>query len=117
MDNETNFDEVFNELFKYFTLNKNITKTCNISRLEAKKGITKNLEIYYYTICEHCKGKEECDLCNNRGVIVKKEKIKVNIPKKTKNNDIIVIKQMGNELEGNNERGDLYIKIHIWGEK
>lgn len=31
------FDEVFNELFKYFALNKNITRTCNISRVEAKK--------------------------------------------------------------------------------
>lgn len=113
------FDEVFNELFKYFALNKNITRTCNISRVEAKKGTTKNLEIQHYTACSYCKCIEgkECNFCNNQGFVGEKELVTVNIPQRTKNNDKIIIKGYGNKLEEDEKRGDLHIKIHIWGEK
>lgn len=118
MENKTDFNEVFDELFKYFVFNKNITRTCNISKFEAKKGTTKKLEINHYAACSHCRDIEgkKCNFCSNQRFVGEKEVVTVNIPKKTKNNDTIIMKGLGNKLEKDKERGDLYIKVHVWGE-
>ncbi len=81
--------------------------------------LTKNLEIQHYTACPYCKCTEgkECNFCNNQGFVGEKELVTVNIPQRTKNNDKIIIKGYGNKLEEDEKRGDLHIKIHIWGEK
>ena len=43
--------------------------------------------------------------------------INFEIPPKVKNNDYIVLKKQGNKLRKDEERGDIIIKIRIYGDK
>lgn len=67
-------------------------------------------------ICNHCKGsgslvKVQCPLCENTGKVIKRGKVRVKLNKELKDNDVIVLSNMGKESNG--VKGDLYIKVKI----
>lgn len=122
----TNNDfEELGEIFATFFENKKISKDCvetyKITKQEAKEGLEKDIKILTADICEECKGIRNpnaiCKKCYGRGYRFNEKTIHINIPAKIKNNDCLVYKGKGNQLKANEERGDLYIKIHIYGNK
>lgn len=67
-------------------------------------------------ICNHCKGsgslvKVQCPLCNGEGKVIQRGKVRVKLNKELKDNDVIVLENMGKE--SNDVKGDLYIKVKI----
>lgn len=67
-------------------------------------------------ICNHCKGnkriiKNICPLCEGKGKLVKKGKVKVQLTPTLKEGDIITVKGKGRE--SNDIKGDLFIKVQI----
>lgn len=57
----------------------------------------------------------QCKNCYGTGYTYNEKDITINIPPKTKNNDYIIFKEKGNKFKLNEERGNLLIKIHIYG--
>ena len=53
---------------------------------------------------------------SNEDYYYKTETEKIDIPKNTKNGTIFELKQKGNQCK-NGEMGNLYVKVHIFGEK
>ncbi len=104
---------------------------CDICKGTGKK------EIYFYSYCDECNNKgniivEEdtflgkfnlskkcpncsCEKCNGYGHVKKEEKISFELPPRTKNNDYLIFKNMGNRYKTDEQRGDLYINIYIYG--
>jgi len=137
MSNENEKVEDLEEIFKTFfkvirehrkeDFNKDEMSVCNITRHQAKKGIVKSIKVSVANVCNHCKGtgrkteyeveSKECENCCGTGFVYNKQDITFEIPPRIKNNDCIVFKEKGNKFKVNDERGDLYIKIHIYGNK
>lgn len=64
-------------------------------------------------LCNTC----QCEDCYGRGYIYNEKSIELKIPPKIKNNDLIIIEKQGNQFRVEKERGNLIIKIHIYGNR
>jgi len=112
--------EIFETYFGNAKKNKNIITTYKITKQQAKQGLTKDLKISVADICDIYKGREkdcQCKECKGRGYVYKEKTIELKIPPKIKNNDLIIFEKQGNKFSIDEERGDLYIKIHIYGDR
>ena len=112
--------EIFETYFRNAKKNKNIITNYNITKQQAKQGLTQNLKISVADICDTCNGKgmdSQCKECSGRGYIYNEKTIELKIPPKIKNNDFIVFEKQGNKFSVDEERGDLFIKIHIFGDR
>ena len=112
--------EIFETYFGNAKKNKNIISNYNITKQQAKQGITQNLKISVADICDACNGKEmdcQCKECRSRGYVYNEKTIELKIPPKIKNNDFIVFEKQGNKFSVDEERGDLFVKIHIFGDR
>lgn len=84
--------KIFETFFNGIELKNDRSETCKITKNEAKQGVNKRITIH-------------------------EKEINFTIPPKTKSNDIIVLKGQGNHFNKEEPIGDLYIKIHIFGDK
>lgn len=112
--------EIFESYLGNIKPSKNVIITHKITKQQAKQGLIKELKISVADICDVCNGKEkncQCKECNGRGHVYKEKIIELKIPPKIKNNDLIIFEKQGNKLSIDEERGDLYIKIHIYGDR
>lgn len=98
---------------------RNIKKTIKITKEQAKGGIIKSITINYKSFCPKCNGinKEKCNKCKGNGFIIKEDVVNVKIPKKVKEGTNITIVGAGNQFVGDKERGNLIVKVHIFGKK
>lgn len=94
----SNLEKVFNEYFNQ----KDIYVTLKITKVQAKTGISMPIEITQRII-----GKDEKSTFKKISEII-------NIPKNTKNDTVFELKQKGNQCK-NGEKGNLYIRISIFG--
>ena len=96
---------------------------CKITKQQAKQGLNKKIQTSVTDICNVCNGTgkdenlKECENCSGDGFIHNLKNINFEIPPKVKNNDYIVLKKQGNKLHKDEERGDIIIKIHIYGDR
>ena len=116
----------FGKIFSYFfrgMCKKNIIIICKITKQQAKQGLNKKIQTSVTDICNVCNGTgkdenlKECENCSGDGFIHNLKNINIEIPPKVKNNDYIVLKKQGNKLQKDEERGDIIIKIHIYGDR
>lgn len=116
----------FGKIFSYFfrgMCKKNIIIICKITKQQAKQGLNKKIQTSVTDICNVCNGTgkdenlKECENCSGDGFIQNLKNINFVIPPKVKNNDYIVLKKQGNKLHKDEERGDIIIKIHIYGDR
>lgn len=114
------------KIFSYFfrgMLKKNIVIINKITKQQAKQGLNKKIQTSVTDICNVCNGTgkdenlKECENCSGDGFIKNLKNINFEIPPKVKNNDYIVLKKHGNKLSKDEERGDIIIKIRIYGDK
>jgi molecular chaperone DnaJ len=68
-------------------------------------------------LCNKCQGtgeipKNKCESCNGKGLIEKTKKVKINIPKGIDNEQVLRIKNEGEEIK-NGKAGDLLVVISI----
>lgn len=114
------------KIFSYFfrgMLKKNIVIINKITKQQAKQGLNKKIQTSVTDICNVCNGTgkdenlKECDNCSGDGFIQNLKNINFEIPPKVKNNDYIVFKKQGNKLRKDEERGDIIIKIRIYGDR
>lgn len=114
------------KIFSYFfrgMLKKNIVIINKITKQQAKQGLNKKIQTSVTDICNVCNGTgkdenlKECENCSGDGFIQNLKNINFEIPPKVKNNDYIVFKKQGNKLRKDEERGDIIIKIRIYGDK
>lgn len=84
---------------------KDIYITLNLTRGQAKSGISMPVEISRKIIS---KGNSN---------VIKKEIEMVTIPRNTKHNTVINLNGKGNQCSNSKENGDLYVKIKIFGKK
>ena len=120
------FVKDFVKIFSYFfrgMCKKNIIIICKITKQQAKQGLNKKIQTSVTDICNVCNGTgkdenlKECENCSGDGFIHNLKNINFKIPPKVKNNDYIVFKKQGNKLYKDEERGDIIIKIHIYGDR
>ena len=120
------FVKDFGKIFSYFfrgMCKKNIIIICKITKQQAKQGLNKKIQTSVTDICNVCNGTgkdenlKECENCSGDGFIYNLKNINFEIPPKVKNNDYIVLKKQGNKLQKDEERGDIIIKIHIYGDR
>ena len=118
---EEDFDdleEIFYDYFKGTKISKNKLEEIKITKKQAKEGLIKQIQISTSDICPECKGIQKelkCKKCYDVGYIYTDKELNLEIPPKVKENDFILYKQKGNQLKENEKRGNLYIKIHIYG--
>lgn len=94
------FDKELGEVFKQYFNTNDIYTILKITKSQAKKGCIKKINI-----------------SRKIGTKYNQEEETVIIPKNTKNNTIIDLKGKGNQCSLNKEKGNLYIKIKIFGNK
>lgn len=120
------FVKDFGKIFSYFfrgMFKKNIVIIYKITKQQAKQGLNKKIQTSVIDICNVCNGTgkdenlKECENCSGDGFIQNLQNINFKIPPKVKNNDYIVLKRQGNKLSKDEERGDIIIKIRIYGDK
>ena len=120
------FVKDFGKIFSYFfrgMCKKNIIIICKITKQQAKQGLNKKIQTSVTDICNVCNGTgkdenlKEYENCFRDGFIHNLKNINFEIPPKVKNNDYIVLKRQGNKLRKDEERGDIIIKIRIYGDK
>ena len=120
------FVKDFGKIFSYFfrgMFKKNIVIIYKITKQQAKQGLNKKIQTSVIDICNVCNGTgkdenlKECENCFGDGFIHNLKNINFEIPPKVKNNDYIVLKKQGNKLRKDEERGDIIIKIRIYGDK
>lgn len=117
-DEYPDLGEIFETYLGNTKNNKNIIKTYKIAKKQAKQGLTSNFKISVADICENCKEKDcKCKECRGRGYVYKEKTIVIKIPPKIRNNDLIIFEKQGNKFSVNEERGDLFVKIHIYGNR
>ena len=112
--------EIFETYLGNAKKNKNIITNYNITKQQAKQGLTKSLKVPVADICNTCSGKKmdcQCKECSGRGYVYNEKTIELKILPKIKNNDFIVLEKQGNKFSVDEERGDLFIKIHIFGDR
>ena len=142
------FDDIFSMFEEFFggfstkkyymPYDKDLMYKINLDFEEAIYGVSKEIEIEYYSICPTCKGSgakevqtcptckgrgeiiigngfmkisQTCPQCEGKGFILKKEKIKVDIPAGVDNGMRMRIPKKGNEYP--NDRGDLYLIFNV----
>ena len=101
MFNFSNLEEVFNEYFSQ----KDIYVTLKVTKEQAKIGVSMPVEINRKIINK------------DKSYSIEKDIETVKIPKNSKNNTVIKIKNKGNKFSYNMETGDLYVEIKIFGIK
>lgn len=101
MFNFSNLEEVFNEYFSQ----KDIYVTLKVTKEQAKIGVSMPVEINRKIINK------------DKSHTIEKDIETVKIPKNSKNNTVIKIKNKGNKFSYNMETGDLYVEIKIFGIK
>jgi len=102
---------------KIYKSNNKVCIFCKDSGfIKVLKQINENEISEIYEKCEKC-NINTCKICNNTKYISKQKNIKVNIPKYTKNNDKIVIKNGGNQDLENGNFGNLYVYIKLLNNK
>ena len=120
------FVKDFGKIFSYFfrgMFKKNIVIIYKITKQQAKQGLNKKIQTSVIDICNVCNGTgkdenlKECENCSGDGFIQNLQNTNFEIPPKVKNNDYIVLKRQGNKLRKDEERGDIIIKIRIYGDK
>lgn len=119
-DEFADLEEIFETYFRNSKKNKNVLTTYKITKQQAKQGLTQNLKISVADICDTCKGMDtscQCEECHGRGHIYNEKTMVLKIPPKIRNNDLIVIEKQGNQFNIDKERGDLFIRIHIYGNR
>lgn len=117
-----NIGNVLAEFFKDAPNNRDVIKVYKIARQQAKEGVTRNIKTLIADVCEVCNGtgkKDDtvCENCQGRRFVYNEKNVEIKIPPKTKNNDYIILEGKGNKFSINQKRGDLVIKIHIYGNK
>ena len=119
-DEFQNLEEIFEKYFENIEKSKNIITTYNVTKKQAKQGMNQKFKISVSDICDTCKWRKkgyECKKCHNKGYVYKEKTFELKIPPKIRNNDIIVFEKQGNKFIVDEERGDLFVKIHIYGDK
>jgi DnaJ-class molecular chaperone len=100
--NESEVKEIIDNCFNGANYKKDIVKEIGITKYESKNGTIKEIVINRASA-------NETDFKFNE------ELEKVTIPKNTKNGTIIKLLEKGNQYKTNEPKGNLYIKIHIFG--
>lgn len=100
--NENEVKEIIDNHFKDKFYNKDIIKEVGITRYEAKNGAIKEIVVNRASA-------DKIDFKFNEEIE------KINIPKNAKNDTVIKVLEKGNQYRINEPRGNLYIKIHIFG--
>lgn len=103
-----NLDNELKEIIESYFDTKNVKDifiTTKLTKRQAKVGTIKQFQVNRRYINN-----------TNEDYYYKTETEKIDIPKNTKNGTIFELKQKGNQCE-NGEKGNLYIKIKIFGEK
>lgn len=98
MFNFSSLEEVFNEYFSQ----KDIYTTLKVTKEQAKIGVSIPVKINRKIISK-----------NNNSIVTKIVEI-IDIPKNTKNGTLFRLKQKGNQCK-NGEKGNLYVKVYIFG--
>lgn len=99
--NEKEVKNIIDDCFSGIPYSKDIVTTLKVTKTEAKTGVTKEIVI------------NRSNLQNNFCFCEEKELI--TIPKNTKNNTVLKLKERGNQYTENETRGNLYVKVHIFG--
>lgn len=103
-----NLDNELKDIFEFYFDTKNVKdifSTIKLTKRQAKIGTIKYFAVNRRFINN-----------TNKDYYYKSEIEKIDIPKNTKNGTIFELKQKGNQCN-NGEKGNLYIKIKIFGEK
>lgn len=118
-DEFSELEEIFKKCFGTARRkNKNVITTFNITKQQAREGLTNDVKISVANICNNCNGADkECEKCYGSGYTYNENTVVLKIPANIKNNDVIVIEKQGNLFKKEEQRGDLFIKIHIYGDK
>lgn len=118
--NKNDLDNIFKNFFSEVKIEKDKIESFSISKNDAKAGTIKKFKYSTTDICDECNGvKREsiCKKCHDTGSNFTEKEIILNIPPKVKNNDYLVLVEKGNQIKSEQRRGDLYIKLHIYGDK
>jgi len=94
-------------------------RTCHVcsgSGYVIKSSRTFGFLFQTQSVCPNCSGTgyeiyQRCSHCDGTGIVKKREKIKVEIPKGVKNGERIVIRNKGDAGPRGGDYGDLYIEI------
>lgn len=97
-----NFSNIENILNEYFN-KKDIFTIVKLTKGQAKSGISMPIEISRKVTNKY-----------NSNVIKNSLEI-IEVPKNTKHNALIKLKEKGNQCSDNTGNGDLYVKIKIFG--
>lgn len=100
LDNE--LKEIFESYFNTKNV-KDIFVTLKLTKQQAKVGTIKHFTVNRRFIDN-----------TNKDYFYKNEIEKITIPKNTKNGTLFQLKQKGNQCQ-NGEKGNLYIKVYIFG--
>ena len=103
--NENETKKIIDSCFKGVPYAKDIVKEIGITKAQAKNGTTKEIIV-----------NRASPKVDSKSFSFNEELEKIIIPKNTKNNAIIEIKEKGNQYTIDETRGNLYIKIHIFGD-
>lgn len=103
-----NLDNELKEIIESYFDTKNVKDifiTIKLTKRQAKAGTIKQFQVNRRYINN-----------TNKDYFYKNVIEKIDIPKNTKNGVIFELKQKGNQCK-NGEMGNLYVKVHIFGEK
>ncbi len=117
--NKNDLDDIFKNFFNEVKIDKDKIVSLGISKNDAKAGTIKKIKYSTADICDMCNGvKREiaCKKCHDTGSNFTEKEMILNIPPKIKNNDYIVFREKGNQIKSEQRRGNLYVKIHIYGD-
>ena len=119
MNDFENCNEIIQQLLKNTVRSKNVLEELKITKEQSKKGMITSMKIHTADVCRYCNDQinEKCKNCYGIGYTFTEKEIKVKIPPKTKNNDCIVYRKIGNQFSFDDERGNVYIRIKIYGDK
>lgn len=98
------------------TISNENCSICNgIGRIK-KNIITSFGKMTTQTICVQCNGtgkviKEKCQICEGRGDVIRSKEIKLNLPRKIKKGQMILLKGEGNFLGNVLGKGNLYVRV------
>ena len=104
--NEQEVKKIIDNSFKDIPHSKDIVKKIGITKSQARNGVTKEFLVNRAT-----------PKVNSKEFEFNEELEKVIVPKNTKTNTIIELKEKGNQYSIDETRGNLYIKIHIYGRR
>lgn len=102
--NENQVKQLVEYYFKDNNYSKDIVKKIGITKEQAKNGTVIDVVV-----------NRASPKVNSKEFIFNEELEKVTIPRNSKENTIIELKEKGNKYTTDESRGNLYVKIHIFG--